>query len=194
MTRSCRPNTMSQDADTYRDAYCRILSRMIRGMTEACLSDSISHNFIVQMIPHHRAAIEMSENILRYTRSDALREIAQGIITEQTRSIEHMETILYRCSLQDNCPCQLRKYQCQTSRILNTMFREMGNARFDQRISCDFMREMIPHHRGAVRMSKNALQYRICQELKPILDAIIASQERGIRQMEQLLCAMGCRC
>lgn len=192
MIRSCRSNNRSCDARVYRDTYCRILNRMIAGMTEACLSDSISHNFIVQMIPHHRAAIEMSENILQYTHSEALREIARGIITEQTQSIQNMETILCRCSAQDNCPGEVKEYQRQVSRILHTMFTEMRNARFDRQISCDFMREMIPHHRGAVRMSENALQYRICPELTPILDAIIRSQERGIRQMEQLLCSMRC--
>lgn len=36
-------------------------------MTGVCLTDSISGNFIMQMIPHHTAAIEMSANILKYT-------------------------------------------------------------------------------------------------------------------------------
>lgn len=193
MNQSCNTNSVCCDARIYRDAYCRILNRMIRGMTEVCLSDSISHNFIVQMIPHHRAAIEMSENILRYTHSKALGEIAQGIITEQTKSIQDMEHILRGCSREENCRCQVRAYQRQVSRILNVMFRQMRSAPFDCRVSCDFMREMIPHHRGAVRMSENALQYPLCPELIPILDAIIRSQEQGIRQMEQLLRVMDCR-
>lgn len=54
---------------------------MIQGMTEAELTGSISDNFIVQMIPHHRAAIEMSGNILKYTTSIPLQEIALGIIS-----------------------------------------------------------------------------------------------------------------
>lgn len=36
-------------------------------------------------------------------------------------------------------------------------------------------------------MSENLLRYDICPELKPIVDAIITSQRRGIQEMEQLL-------
>ncbi|MFR1761526.1 DUF305 domain-containing protein, partial [Frisingicoccus sp.] len=72
------------------------------------------------------------------------------------------------------------------------MFCDMGNARVTNQVNCDFMWEMIPHHRGAVEMSKNALRYHICPELRPILEAIITSQERGIRQMCHLLRCMGC--
>ena len=68
----------------------------------------------------------------------------------------------------------------------------MSNARDTNRINCDFMWEMIPHHRGAVEMSKNALQFDICPQLKPILDAIITSQQKGIREMQHLLKCLGC--
>ena len=47
----------SGNAEEYlRTLHC-IIDRMIEGMTCAELTNSISHKFIVQMIPHHRAAI-----------------------------------------------------------------------------------------------------------------------------------------
>ncbi len=78
-------------------------------------------------------------------------------------------------------------YQRTVDEIMKIMFTDMKNACADNNISADFMREMIPHHRGAVRLSENALKYDICPELKPILQAIIKSQKRGIVQMEHLL-------
>ncbi len=177
----------------YLTKYNNILKTMINGMCGAELTDSISHNFIVQMIPHHRAAIEMSENILKYISNSDLTDIAQSIISEQTKSIENMQSAAGPCSNFENCSCDINTYQNNVKNITETMFTEMRNAYLNNCISCDFIREMIPHHEGAVRMSKNALRFDICPQLKPILEAIITSQEKGIRQMKCLAKNLRCR-
>ncbi len=174
-------------ASVYLKRYEEILSEMISGMRDAKLSDSISQSFIAQMIPHHRAAIEMSESVLKYTKISPLREIAENIISEQTKSISDMEAVLGTCSAEKNSESDVLKYRQSTDSILDTMFSEMKNAYSNGHISCDFLREMIPHHLGAVRMSKNALTFPICEGLVPILNAIISSQEKGIRQMRCLM-------
>lgn len=185
----CRLSEVSKD---YLTAFYRILDEMIRDMTSAELTDSISHNFIVQMIPHHQAAIGMSRNILQYTTNLQLQEIASNIIETQTQSVEQMSAILCRCSEQMDAERDRRLYQRRMEQIMRTMFADMSCARAGNRVDCNFLREMIPHHRGAVQMSKNALQYALCPGLYPILEAIIASQERGICQMERLLRCIGC--
>lgn len=172
--------------------YC-ILDTMIKEMTEAELTNSISYNFIVQMIPHHRAAIEMSYNLLQYSTWEPLTAIASQIIKEQTESIENMQAILASSRNYCNSEQDLCLYQRKTNQIMETMFSRMDSARATNQINADFMWEMIPHHMGAVEMSKNALQYDIDPSLCPILEAIISSQERGIRQMEQLLRRIRCR-
>lgn len=181
-----------QETEEYLCAYKKILEEMIKGMTEAKLTDSISHNFIVQMIPHHRAAIEMSKNVLKYTQNSRLQQIASGIVKEQTKSIENMQQILKRCEIQANTSRDVMLYQQKERQIMQMMFYQMKNARETNRINCDFMWEMLPHHEGAVRMSHNTLQYCICLDLKPILDAIITSQERGIREMKNLQQQISC--
>lgn len=173
-----------------REYLCRfreILEDMIKGMTCAPLTDSLSHNFIVQMIPHHEAAIQMSQNLLQYNPCAPLQEIAQNIITEQTKSIADMRDALPVCETMTNTCQGIRRYRRRFQQITQTMFREMGNAPADCNLNADFMREMIPHHMGAIRMSKNALCFPICPELYPILQAIITSQKKGVREMQQLL-------
>lgn len=176
-----------EDTITYLTRFYEILDEMIQSMERAGRNESISHNFIVQMIPHHRAAIQMSENILKFTNDKQLQRIAENIITSQTKSIEDMSKILDRCSMRTNTGQELALYQRHFEQIARTMFAEMDTAKATNHIGADFLREMIPHHRGAVRMSENALNYCICPELIPILEAIIISQSRGIRQMQQLL-------
>jgi len=184
---------LSGDTQKYLRRFYEILDEMIKGMTGAELTDSISHNFIVQMIPHHRAAIEMSESLLRYSELAPLRRIAENIIREQTQSIADMERALPRCEMMQNSRLDLSRYGKRFGEITRVMFSEMRNACSDNNISADFMREMIPHHQGAIRMSKNALQYPICPQLDPILKAIITSQERGVREMESLLRKISCK-
>lgn len=183
---------LSNAAKDYLAQFHCILDEMIQGMTEVELTDSISHNFIVQMIPHHQAAIEMSRNILKYTTNIPLQNIASQIITEQTKSIENMREILCSCGELRNSRRDVLLYQRRVNQIMHTMFIGMEHARATNQINCDFMWEMIPHHKGAVAMSENALQYKICPGLHPILEAIITSQERGIAQMQQLLRRLDC--
>lgn len=85
-------------AKEYIDSFHCILDQMIQAMTSAELTDSISHNFIVQMIPHHMAAIE------------------------NMREIEPI------CAHLRNSQRDLNRYKCRIDRILNTMFCGMKSA------------------------------------------------------------------
>ncbi len=84
-------------------------------------------------------------------------------------------------------------YQRHMNDIMSTMFDRMPGPA-TRRVDCDFLREMLPHHKGAVEMASITLQSDICPELVPILQAIITSQETGIAQMEALAASLRCRC
>lgn len=189
MSRCSELSIVSQD---YLDAFYCILDEMIKGMTDVELTNSISYNFMIQMIPHHCGAIEMSQNILRYTTNIQVQNIALGIIESQTKSIDDMRRIEGTCSQLCNSDEDVCVFQNEMNRIMQTMFSEMNGACSTNRINCNFMWEMIPHHMGAVRMSEATLKYNICKELVPILQAIIKSQKRGIMQMQRLLKCIGC--
>lgn len=163
-------------------------------MNTANLTNSISRNFIVQMIPHHRAAIEMSKNILCYTTFIPVQEIALGIIREQTQSIRDMERIVRCCSRIKSSSQELSCYQNNSREIMDIMFADMQNACTVNDINANFMYEMIPHHLGAVNMSQNALNFPLCSDLKPILESIITSQQKGVHEMEELLSQINSYC
>ena len=171
----------------YIQRYCEILDKMIWDMTHQQMTDSISHMFIVRMLPHHRAAIEMSKNILMYTNDIPVRKIASDIITQQTKSIRALEQALPSCSAIANPPHELCQYHKQYEQISQTMFLQMRSAETVGNLNVDFMREMIPHHRGAVKMSENALNFKVCPELIPMLQSIIILQKAGIQEMQCLL-------
>lgn len=187
MDRQCEFSNVTK---AYLEAFRCILEDMIRGMAEAELSNSISHNFIAQMIPHHCAAVEMSQNILKYTTNIQVQEIALQIVAEQTRSIENMRSIQCACGRSCNSRQDICMYQRRINQIMQRMFSEMSGAGAVNNINVNFLREMIPHHRGAIEMAQTALRCNICPELRPILRAIITSQQRGVAEMQQLLQCM----
>lgn len=178
---------LSEVSKKYLCCFYDILEDMIKGMTEPELTDSLSHNFIVQMIPHHEAAIKMSENILQYTTSIPLQRIARNIISEQTESIENMNRSVMYCSNVKNSSEDICLYNKQFQQITCKMFSLMRQAPATNNINADFIREMLPHHMGAIRMSENILRFQICTDLIPIIQAIITSQRRGICEMRSLL-------
>jgi len=183
--KNCR--MMSNVTKDYLECFYKILDNMTADMTGAELTDSISHDFIVQMIPHHMAAIEMSKNILQYTTFIPVQDIAVNIISEQTKSIEDMKCVLAECSGLSDCERDLKLYRKKLDRIMQTMFTDMQNACSSNNINENFMHEMIPHHKGAICMGENALNFEICSGLKPIINSIIVSQKQGVRKMEHLL-------
>ena len=180
-------SNLSNDAVKYINEFDCILNRMIECMSNVELSDSISKNFIMQMIPHHRAAIEMCENLLKYTTNIPLQNVACNIIKEQTEGIENMQCIEDRCANLCNCSDDLCLYQKRFNSISKNMFSKMENSLRSNNINANFISEMIPHHRGAIEMCNNALCFEVCSGLKPILRRIISSQSRGIRQMQNIM-------
>lgn len=173
----------------YLDDYYEILNEMKRRMLSACLTDSISRDFIVQMIPHHRAAVEMCGNVLRYPVSEPVQTLARTIVSQQTRGIAELETLLTPCAALRNEPWEVRRYLQRNAQILDALFYDMAHIS-GVGIEQNFLREMIPHHEGAVRMSENALDFCICRPLRPLLRGIIETQEREIIEMRRLLAEM----
>lgn len=158
-------------------------------MTAAARTGSISRDFITQMIPHHQAAVEMCENVLRYTVSAPVGELARTIIRQQTRGIAVMEAMLRPCAAVRNSPEEVCRYLRRNDRVLHTMFSAMAHVS-GVGVEQNFLREMLPHHEGAVQMSENALRFCICQPLRPVLQSIIATQEQEIGEMRRLLAEM----
>ncbi len=177
---------LSNVSKDYLVQYVTILEKMKKGMMEVVATNSLSHDFILQMIPHHEAAIEMSHNLLHYTTDIALQDIGLNIIKEQTESIASMTAILQSCTQQVNSKEELLLYQEQFLQITNIMFHDMTYASAVNNINVDFIGEMIPHHRGAIDMCKNLLRFPICNALIPIATSIITAQEKGIQELEAI--------
>ena len=66
------------------------------GMRRAPMNGVPEHDFVTMMIPHHQGAIDMAKALLLRTTDPELRNLAQGIITEQQNEIQVMQAWLRR--------------------------------------------------------------------------------------------------
>lgn len=183
---------LSEDSKTYLCCFYQTLDEMIHSMTTAGLTQSISHNCIVQMEPHHRAAIQMSNNILRFTQNSSLRCFAQRVIDQRTQGIGLMEDTMAACNQLTNPQTDLRLYQRRMDLICREMYAAMGSAPEHNALAAVFLRQLLPHCQGALRMAETALKYDISPDLVPILRSTIARQRREIAQARSLLGRMDC--
>lgn len=64
------------------------------GMQRAPMNGAPEHDFVMMMIPHHQGAVDMAKALLLYNTAPELRNLAQGILTEQQNEIKLMQSWL----------------------------------------------------------------------------------------------------
>lgn len=173
-------------AKRYLFRFDQILNEMADKMLSQEVTSSITINFIKCMVPHHQAAIYMSENLLEYTRYQPLQEIAKNIIRVQTDGIEQMNEIARTTTNLYNQERDVNTYMAKYLEITKNMIERMKNSPRCININLNFVGEMIPHHEGAIAMCENLLQYRIDPRLRNVADAIIKEQSEGVEKLKEI--------
>lgn len=173
-------------ARKYLCRYDEILNQMAEKMLSPEITNSITINFIKDMIPHHQAAIDMSENLLTYSTYEPLRQMAKKIIKMQTQEIAEMEEIARNTYGFQNMTQEVKKYIEKNFEITNHMIEKMKNTPRSVYINLNFTYEMIPHHEGAIAMCENLLNYRIDPRLKVMADDMMKEQTQGIQEMKEI--------
>lgn len=177
---------MSDNTKIYIQNFYAIFDEMRRKMEAVVPCDSISVNFIEQMIPHHEAAIQMSENILKFTTNTEIEEIAKTIISMQTSDIEAMREMKAGCDIKNDTR-DLFLYEKGYQIAYNRMIQGMSASQTKNNVDIDFLTEMIPHHEGAIAMAENLLKFDICEPLRTLAEGIVTTQKEQAKQMRELL-------
>lgn len=87
---------VASTAKTFAQLIDDAMAVMDYGMRAAPTNGAPDHDFVTMMIPHHQGAVDMAKALLLYTRDPELRNLAQGIITEQQNEIRLMQAWLKR--------------------------------------------------------------------------------------------------
>lgn len=156
-------------------------------------SDAIDAHFIEQMIPHHQDAITMSEIALEKATKPEVKELAENIISAQSKEIDEMKT-WYKDWFGEEVPEDELVMGQHGMMAGSGMHMGMMGSEIDieslenaQDFDREFVEQMIPHHQMAVMMAnmlKNSTQR---SEMKNLADNIITSQTSEIELMRSWL-------
>lgn len=88
------PPSSKEASENYIKTYNQIKANMFKEMESVPLTGSANRIFLQQMIYHHEGAIAMAKNILQYTNSPQLKDLAENIITTQGKGVDEMQQLL----------------------------------------------------------------------------------------------------
>ena len=137
-------------------------------------------NFIDQMVPHHRGAIDEAQVAIENAEHEELRSLAENIIEEQRAEIQQMKDIKEQEYGTREVPMQMSSEEMEMMGMMEDPEALADEDPFDRA----FMRNMIPHHESAIAMAEVALEESENPEIRELSRNIIDSQQSEIEQMQ----------
>ncbi|MCG3842493.1 DUF305 domain-containing protein [Psychrobacter sp. Ps1] len=179
----------SQISDMLRD-YTRSMTRMHDEMMIGIGYNDPDTAFAKGMLGHHRGAVEMAKIELKYGTDEAMRQLAQDVITAQQAEIDVLNKWL--ASHPDAAkpkPNTVAMQQAYAKNMEN-MHGEMTLGVADPVPDMAFARGMLPHHIAAVDMAKVQLEYGTDEEMRQLAQDVIDNQQTEIDVMKNWIAAL----
>jgi uncharacterized protein (DUF305 family) len=144
--------------------------------------------FIDSMIPHHQGALVMAQEVLQKSKRPELIKLAKSIITEQNKEIAQMKQWRKQWYPKASATpimwhSEMKHEMAMTAEHKQSMMMSMSLGKADAGFDRRFLDAMIPHHQGAVTMSKDSLQKSQRPELQKLAQRIVTSQQSEIDLM-----------
>lgn len=137
--------------------------------------------FIVEMTPHHEAAIEMADVAQTNAEHPETKRLARAITATQAKEIDELATIhsdLFGMPVSQGEHGSLGMQAHQMG--MDGDATELAGAKpFDRA----FIDMMIPHHQGAIRMARIEMESGENSHLMALSQEIIDAQSREIEEM-----------
>jgi len=179
----------SQMSDMLRD-YTRSMTRMHDEMMIGMGYNDPDTAFAKGMLGHHRGAVDMAKIELKYGTDEAMRQLAQDVITAQQAEIDVLNKWL--ASHPDAAKPKPNTVAMQQAyaKSMENMHGEMTLGVSDPVPDMAFARGMLPHHIAAVDMAKVQLEYGTDEEMRQLAQDVIDNQQTEIDVMKNWIAAL----
>ena len=142
--------------------------------------NSTDRAFAQAMVPHHEGAVEMARLAPKLADHRQLRALARDIVASQTAEIRTLRAVDGDLEGEGVDPGDLGLDEHKMGMDHDVHALESAKP-FDRA----FIDMMVPHHEGAIRMSRIELKRGDDVRLQRLARTIITAQEREIRQMRR---------
>lgn len=150
--------------------------------SSGAVGNPVDRAFVADMIPHHEAAVQMAQIAQERGSSDFVKKLADDIIKTQNAEISTMRAADQRLEA-----AGVAKGSLGVPAHMMGMDHDPAGLRTAKPFDRAFIQMMIPHHEGAVTMSKAEIAKGRDPELKMLAEEISTAQEREIAQMREHL-------
>lgn len=143
--------------------------------------------FMSQMIAHHEGAVEMAKSVLENGKKDFVKKAAQQVIADQTKEVKQLTGWLkswYRAAPDAKQMALVRE---DMQPMMTAAMGDMPGMNMSPDPDKSFLESMVPHHQGAIDMSKLALKKASRAELKTFARGVITAQTKEIAQYKAWL-------
>ena len=138
--------------------------------------------FIDTMIAHHQGAIDMAQLVNTRTNRDEMKKLAQNIIDEQRREISDMQA--WRINwFGDAKPALNMDFPGMKTGMAGMDYLKLDGLKANE-FDVEFIKQMIPHHEGAIEMARALKAEDRYAELGAMAEAVIKTQSAEIEQMK----------
>lgn len=145
--------------------------------------------FLDTMIAHHQGAVDMALLVNTRSARPEMKAFAQKIADEQRKEIVQMQAMRTKW-FADAKPAINMDFPGMSAGMHGMDMTKL-NALKANEFDAEFIRQMIPHHEGAVEMAKALKSEDNYAELKTLADKMIADQTAEIAQMNKWLAEWG---
>ncbi len=138
--------------------------------------------FIDTMIAHHQAAVDMAKLIAGKTERPELKKMGAKMTASQQKEIDDMKA--WREKWFAGKPAAINMEMAGMASSMSGMdMKKLGGATGNS-FDLEFIRQMLPHHEGAVVMAQEALKKSEKDEIKSLANDIIREQNAEIEMMK----------
>ena len=193
--RDIQPDAASEGRDTkenlsgYMEEQNTIMDKMMKDMEKLEPEGSASTDFLKGMIPHHQAAVSMSESYLKYGGNDEeLKTLAKDIIKAQNEEIEQMQSLIEEIKNEGSKNLeQEQSYLEAYNKMMSSHHSSHSSHSSSGNVEAAFAEGMMMHHQMAVEMAQAVVENTDNEQTKALAENIIETQQTEIIQMQDIL-------